>query len=1007
MRLVAGAAVLAMFAACGGSGTDGTPPSLERKSTNWVVHNDAPSVEQKGAFNTFAGYLSGSATSLRAPAGGRSSARFDLGKPEAGFYELFAWWPQTGGEGSEALVRVEHAGGVHASRVDQSVQGGQWNSLGVYELGRGDSAITFEQVDGKPMLVDSVRAFYVGAQRPELALGAEQLPIAEDNQEYWGQLEPRNGVPPYAFRVLDPSSLPSGLALDAATGVVTGRPAFVGSHTFSVEVVDALGRRVASDVTINVIESLAPPPPPAPFVPKASTGEASSLVGKSAPTPLADIVAAMPEGSWKRVNRNEYSSVWVPRDLRSLVGKSIKSPEAIILAWSSFAWDSNRGNLLLYGGGHANYRGNEVYLWRGSTQLWERASLPSESVQDILGNRVAIDGAENAPSSAHTYDNTMFLPLLDRMLVLGGAADSNGGHYRRANDDLMTSRNTGPYLFDPNLAHPDRVGGTTGSHVQRVNPYPEIVGGNMWVNRDNWLNASRPTEKVFTDGCTAYAEEGGKDVVYMYVKTSPLYRYTIKDLANSSLDTWERVGRYWGGPGDQTSCGYDPVGKSFVRVATNSVPFVFWDLNRAGTTNNDVKMSPDDPTGEFTALLTSTGFEMRDCGLDFDPKRGNYRVWCGGGTVWTLQPPALLSAAGWSIRKAVLPQGAVPTGDTGTGILGKWKYARDLDAFIALQDPVAGNVWVYKPVGWQGSGGGSGGGGGTPPNVVPSVSLVAPLAGTEYIAGSPISIGASASDPDGSITQVEFFANGIRLGASSSSPYAINWATAPAGTHALTAIATDNDGARSTSAAVTITVRASGGGGGVSTEVELQRGLGNYAGAAETYLSSWHPSISFGATYQLQDQKSQYTSLLRFAIFQSEGGPVPNGATIESATLSLYKYTAYNMVYALHRLLKPWDESTANWRQTGVSGEWALAGANGAGSDYVTTPDATGSTGFESGEWMDFDLTDGVQRLSNGASNLGWRLKPVSGYTSGLKRFYTSEYATDTRFRPKLRIRYR
>ena len=35
------------------------------------------------------------------------------------------------------------------------------------------------------------------------------------------------------------------------------------------------------------------------------------------------------------------------------------------------------------------------------------------------------------------------------------------------------------------------------------------------------------------------------------------------------------------------------------------------------------------------------------------------------------------------------------------GVLGKWKYAEELDAFIALEDAVEGNVWAYKPFGWQ------------------------------------------------------------------------------------------------------------------------------------------------------------------------------------------------------------------------------------------------------------------------------------------------------------------
>lgn len=1004
VRLIAASVMLLLAGACGDSGSGGSSPLLTEMSPNQVIHNDAPSVERKGTFQSFAGYLAESPTSLRAPAGGTpASARFELGVSQSGFYELFAWWPQTGGEGSAARVRIEHNGGVHIATVDQSSLGGQWNSLGVFEFGRVPGSITFEQIPGKPMLLDAVRAFYLGQERPELTLQSDQIAVAQVDQEYEGQLDAAGGIAPYSFHVPGTSSLPPGLLLDPATGLVSGRPAFLGTFTFSVEVRDASGRSTVSDVTIEIIEASDPPPSGSTEAPaQASPG----VIKKDGPaTSLASIVAAMQEGSWKQVNQNDFSSVWVPASLRPLMGKTNPLPSRIIGAWSSFAWDSNRGNLLLYGGGHANYRGNEVYLWRGATQRWERASLPSESRQDHLGNWNAIDGADHAPASAHTYDNTIFLPIIDRMLVLGGAADSNGGHYFRANDAGTAKRITGPYLFDPNRAHPDRVGGTTGSHVQRVEPYAEIQGGNMWMNRENWLNASKPTTNVFTDGCTAYAEENGQDVVYMYVKTTRLFRYRINDLQSPSLDTWEPVGRYWGGPGSQTACGYDPVGKSFVRVATNTTPFVFWDLNKAGKENNDIRLVPDDPTGEFAALRASSGFEMRDCGLDFDPNRKRFALWCGGGAVWLLEPPATLSASGWKIRKAVEPQGAVPHGVVGTGVLGKWKYARDLDAFIALQDSTAGNVWIYKPVGWQNPGDG----GGTAPNVAPDVALVAPSPGAQFVAGTPIAISASASDSDGFVTEVEFFANGNSLGVVPSYPYSLVWSAAPAGNHVLTATATDNLGSRTSTAPLSITVvtGGGGGGGGVSTEVVLQRGADNYALASETYLSSWHPSLIFGASSRLQDQYDKYTSLIRFAIFQSEGGPVPNGATIESATLSLYKYTAYDMKYGLHRMLRAWTEAGATWTDTGASGAWTQRGANGAGSDYDALPDATASVGFSSNQWIEFDLTAGVQRLSNGASNHGWRLKPAGGYVSALKRFYTSEYESDPRFRPKLVIRYR
>src|SRR3546814_7080211 len=84
----------------------------------------------------------------------------------------------------------------------------------------------------------------------------------------------------------------------------------------------------------------------------------------------------MPEDHWARLNTNHFRDVWTPFAHRANGGN--QKPDAVVGAWSSMAWDSARGDLIFWGGGHANYPGNEIYLWHSSTLEWERASLPSE-----------------------------------------------------------------------------------------------------------------------------------------------------------------------------------------------------------------------------------------------------------------------------------------------------------------------------------------------------------------------------------------------------------------------------------------------------------------------------------------------------------------------------------------------------------------------------------------------------------------------------------------------------
>ena len=95
-----------------------------------------------------------------------------------------------------------------------------------------------------------------------------------------------------------------------------------------------------------------------------------------------------------------------------------------------------------------------------------------------------------------------------------------------------------------------------------------------------------------------------------------------------------------------------------------------------------------------------------------------------------------------------------------------------------------------------------------PPNSAPSVSITTPAAGATFAEPASITIGASATDPDGTVTSVAFFANGAPIGTSIVNPFSVQWSNVTAGDYSLTAVATDNMGATTTSAPVTITVTA-------------------------------------------------------------------------------------------------------------------------------------------------------------------------------------------------------
>lgn len=85
----------------------------------------------------------------------------------------------------------------------------------------------------------------------------------------------------------------------------------------------------------------------------------------------------------------------------------------------------------------------------------------------------------------------------------------------------------------------------------------------------------------------------------------------------------------------------------------------------------------------------------------------------------------------------------------------------------------------------------------------PVVALTAPAPDTTIAETSAVVIRAEASDPDGSIARVEFFASDtVKIGEASAPPYMIVWTAPRMGRNSLTAVAVDNAGHRRTSSKV-------------------------------------------------------------------------------------------------------------------------------------------------------------------------------------------------------------
>ena len=91
---------------------------------------------------------------------------------------------------------------------------------------------------------------------------------------------------------------------------------------------------------------------------------------------------------------------------------------------------------------------------------------------------------------------------------------------------------------------------------------------------------------------------------------------------------------------------------------------------------------------------------------------------------------------------------------------------------------------------------------GTPP----TTSITSPANTSTFSNLSNITINANGSDPDGTVTKIEFFQGATKLGEDTTAPYSFAWNTFAAGTYILNTRATDNNNNIGTSTPVTVTV---------------------------------------------------------------------------------------------------------------------------------------------------------------------------------------------------------
>lgn len=181
-------------------------------------------------------------------------------------------------------------------------------------------------------------------------------------------------------------------------------------------------------------------------------------------------------------------------------------------------------------------------------------------------------------------------------------------------------------------------------------------------------------------------------------------------------------------------------------------------------------------------------------------------------------------------------------------------------------------------------------------NTPPTVAITSPTGGATFTAPASITITADASDSDGSVAQVDFYRGSNVIGTATSAPYSVTWNNVPAGSYALTAVATDNLGATVTSAPVNVTVMpgapatptslvATGGNSTVSLSWAASSGAQSYTVKRGLAASGPFAPIVSGltGTAYVDNSVSNGTTYYYVVSASNTGGESPN-SNVASAT---------------------------------------------------------------------------------------------------------------------------
>lgn len=337
---------------------------------------------------------------------------------------------------------------------------------------------------------------------------------------------------------------------------------------------------------------------------------------------------------------------------------------AIISAWSGACVDTSRKDLLVWGGGHADYTGNEVYAFNfdsgsGNYLTWRRKTFPSTPL-----NNDAEQNADGSPASRHTYSGLNYHPSRDTMVVAAGGFLAGAGGVRS-----LVAWEFACTTESPNSAAPS-----------------------AWTQKD-----TAPT--IAPNGTPEPFMSMAYDATANKFYSQHNRGFTSFDPAASAGTQWTELTNFEGPAVADNTCAIAQAPTSPRQIIWPSVTDSGEAFGRRLDTNAYI--------GTETTGLPASGsiniLDVADPGLLWEPNLLNMLLWGGTATGGTDNRDVYKLNLSTKAITRVAGTGDIPSAPTANGTFGRFAYlggcGASYDGLCCLVNSTTGHVYFYRSSG--------------------------------------------------------------------------------------------------------------------------------------------------------------------------------------------------------------------------------------------------------------------------------------------------------------------